>query len=210
LAAGGGALAFAGAKASTTPGEQIARSSVIVNTTPESIYQFWRNFENLPLFMHHLHSVTVLDDRRSRWVAQGPLGSRIHWEAEIVDEKANELIAWQSLPDSDVRVDGMVEFRSAPGKRGTLIDATISYQTRAGKVGAKIAKMLGKDPNWLMRQDLRRLKALLEAGEIPTVEGQSHGPRSTVAAVARVIDPDRPITRESNLGEVLSTRRRAS
>lgn len=208
LAAGGGLLAFAGSRLNASPTQLVASSTMQVNCSPQQAFEFWRNFENLPLFMHHLDSVSILGDRRSRWVAPGPLGSRIRWDAEIVVERPGELISWRSLPGSDIDVDGYVEFRQAPGNRGTFVSVNIIYSPPAGKFGGAIARLLGKDPAFLMRQDLRRFKALIEAGEIPTVEGQSHGPRSRVVAAARALDPDQAIHRDAGLRKVLHAKRR--
>lgn len=210
LAAGGGLLAYAGAKAGVTPRHMQARSSVLLNCPPQEAYQFWRNLENLPLFMRHLDSVKQIGDRRSRWTALGPLGSPIRWDAEIVVERENELISWRSLPGSEVEVDGSVEFRNAPANRGTILEAVLLYRSPAGAIGRTVAKMLGKNPDFLMRQDLRRLKALIEAGEIPTTEGQSHGRRSATAAVARAMNPDQPFRRGAKISEVLKAERRVS
>ncbi|MGC2694223.1 MAG: SRPBCC family protein [Candidatus Angelobacter sp.] len=209
IAAAGGLLAYLAAR-SDAQRELIARSSVLLNCSPAEGYQFWRNFENLPLFMRHLESVRILGDYRSRWIAIGPFGKHIRWDAEIAADRENELIAWRSLPDSDVTVDGVVKFRPAPANRGTLVDVVVVYRTPAGTIGNAVAKMLGKDPNFMMRQDLRRFKAFIEAGEIPTVEGQTHGPRSGVAAIARVLDPDEPTRGDATLTEPLGARRRVS
>lgn len=208
LAAGGGLLAIAGSRLNTSPSQLVASSTMQLNCSPQQAFDFWRNLENLPSFMHHLDSVSILGDRRSRWVAIGPMGSRIHWDAEIVTERPGELISWRSLPGSDIDVDGYVEFREAPGHRGTFISANVIYSPPAGKVSRALARLMGKDPSFLMRQDLRRFKALIEAGEIPTVEGQSHGPRSRFVAAARALNPDEPIRRDANIREVLEAKRR--
>ncbi len=210
IATAGGLLSYAGAKVGTERRELIARSSILLNCTPEQAYQFWSNFENLPLFMRHLESVTRLGESRSRWIAIGPLGKRVIWDAEIAFDRKDDVIAWRSLPDSEIYVDGIVKFRNAPGNRGTIITAVVVYQPPAGALGGALAKVLGKDPSFMMRQDLRRLKALIEAGEIPTVEGQSHGPRSGVAAAARLLNPDDPIRGERNLADIAQARRRIS
>ena len=126
VAASGGLLAFLGSRAGARQREIIARSSMQVNCSPEEAYRFWRNFENLPQFMRHLESVTLLDGNRSKWIAIGPLGTRIEWTAEIVTDRANEVIAWRSLPDSDISVDGIVKFSTATGNRGTLITPIIA------------------------------------------------------------------------------------
>lgn len=210
LATAGGLLSYAGAKTRAEPRELIARSSVLLNCTPDEAYQFWSNFENLPLFMRHLESVTRLGESRSRWIAIGPLGKRVIWDAEIAFDRKDDVIAWRSLPDSEIYVDGIVKFRNAPGNRGTIITVVVIYQPPAGAIGGALARILGKDPSFMMRQDLRRMKALIETGEIPTVEGQSHGPRSAVAAVARVINPDEPIKGEGSLTDIAQARRRVS
>lgn len=210
LAAAGGLLSFLGAKARARQREFIARSSVLLNCSREEAYQFWRKFESLPLFMRHLESVTPINEYRSKWIAIGPLGKRIHWIAEITLDRKNEMIAWHSIQDSDVLVDGMVTFRTAPANRGTILTAVVLYQPPAGSIGRALASLLGKDPSFMMRQDLRRMKALIEAGEIPTVEGQPHGPRSGVVAAARVVNPDDPVRGEFKLTDIARARRRAS
>jgi uncharacterized membrane protein len=210
VAASGGVLAFLGSRAGARRREIIARSSMLVNCSLEEAYRFWRNFENLPQFMRHLESVSILDGNRSKWTAIGPLGTRIEWTAEIITDRANEVIAWRSLPDSDISVDGLVKFSTATGNRGTLITPIITYTPPAGPVGHALAKLFSKDPGFLMRQDLRRLKALMEAGEIPTVEGQTHGPRSGVAALAQALDPDQPLRGEAFAPELLPSKRRVS
>ena len=210
LAAGGGALAYTGSRSRAQRSNPVAHSTVLLNCAPEEAYRFWRNFENLPMFMHHLESVQQTGDRRSKWIAIGPVGKRVSWEAEITGERENEYISWRSLPGSEIDVNGHVEFKRALADRGTIITARVRYSTPGGQLGQKLAKLMGKDPSFLMTQDLRRLKALIEAGEIPTTDGQSHGPRDRMTAVARTLDPDRPLGREARIGEVLSARRRVS
>jgi uncharacterized membrane protein len=210
LAAAGGALAYAGTRVNAGVQEVVARSSILLNCFPEEAFRFWRDFENLSRFMHHIESVSQMGERRSRWVALGPMGYRVSWDAEIVAERPNELISWRSLPGSEINVDGFVEFSRSTGDRGTLVNVTVIYTPPAGKAGHVIAKMFGKDPNFLMRQDLRRFKALVETGEIPTTEGQSHGPRSGKLAAIRLLNPDKPLRIERNLKEVWAANRRVS
>jgi uncharacterized membrane protein len=210
VAGAGALLAYYGSKSASLPGDFDAEASVIVNAPVEKVYQFWHRFDDFPLFMRHLESVTTLGDRRSKWVALGPLGTRVEWIAEITNERPNESLSWSSLSGSDIDVDGAVRFSNAIGNRGTLIEARVKYRVPAGSVGASFAKLLGKDPSFLMEQDLRRLKALMETGEIPTTEGQSHGPRDTLTGVARILDPDQGIARDIPRRDVLKEKRRAS
>jgi uncharacterized membrane protein len=206
LAAAGGTIAALSAIGRRSP-ETATWSTILVNCKPQEAYQFWRNFENLPLFMNRLENVSIIDSRHSRWEVLGPGGRPITWTAEITDERDGEYITWQSPPDSDVQVAGRVEFREAPAGRGTLISARIEYSPIPGTMRA-LAKFLNKGINFAMRQDLRRLEALLEAGEIPTIEGQSHGPRDVITGALRVADPTRPVGRGLSIKDAMAARRR--
>ena len=146
--------------------------------SPEELYAFWRNFENLPRFMPHLVSVRTLDNRRSHWVARAPAGRTVEWNAEIINEIPNQLIGWRTLSGSDDVSAGSVRFKSAGPDRGTHVHVHMQYNPPAGRVGAAIAWMLGHDPNQVIHEDLRRLKQLLEAGEVPATNGQPRGRQS--------------------------------
>jgi uncharacterized membrane protein len=151
------------------------RRSVTINKPVQEVYAFWRDFENLPRFMRHLESVTCDGPTRSRWVARAPAGRRVTWDAEIVDERPSELIAWRSLEDADVRNAGAVEFARGPAGQGTTIRVSLSYAPPGGKLAAVVAKLFGEEPGQQIQDDLRCLKQLMEAGEVPTVEGQPRG-----------------------------------
>lgn len=203
LAAAGGLLAYSGVRGGAR--DSVAHTTMIINARPEQVYSFWRNFENLPLFMKHLENVSITGERTSRWKAIGPLGTDVSWDAEIVSERPNEEIRWRSLPGSGIEMDGRVRFSEAWGNRGTLIAVLIIVQS---EVGNFVAKIFGKDPSFMMKQDLRRLKALIETGEVPTIEGQTHGPRSAKIAALRMANPDEPIRlRGANLKEVFNSQR---
>ena len=210
LAAAGGFLAYRGATAKGQPKESLAEASLLLNCSPQEAYRFWRDFENLPLVMPHLESVTKLDARRYRWIAVGPLGAKARWDVEITEEREGQSIGWRSLPESDLSVEGQVEFRNAPANRGTIVAVRMHYRLVAGRAGFVAMKLLEKYPKFALRQDLRRFKALVETGEIPTTEGQTHGPRSSLVSAARLIDPARPIRGEARIPEVLDARRRVS
>jgi uncharacterized membrane protein len=151
--------------------------AVTVNRPKEELYQMWREFENLPGFMQHLESVQVdeNDPGRSHWVAKGPLDRRVEWDSEIIEERENRLLVWKSLPGSMVESMGRVEFIDAPGGRGTIVHVSMEYNPPAGSLGAAFAKLFGREPGLQIKEDLRHLKQIMEAGEIPTVEGQPSG-----------------------------------
>jgi uncharacterized membrane protein len=209
LATAGGLLAYRAARGQQAR-EFFAESSFAINCTPEEAYNFWRNFENLPLFMRHLESVRVIDDRRSEWTAFGPMGVRLRWKAEILDEGKSQWIVWRSLPGSDVEQIGSVQFKRAPADRGTIVTALIEYTPPAGALGKTLAAILGKDPEFTVREDLRRFKALMEAREIPTTEGQPHGRRSAVAKALYMVYPEKRKPTEFEVAKRILSQRRVS
>ncbi|HEX6645323.1 MAG TPA: SRPBCC family protein [Gemmatimonadales bacterium] len=149
--------------ASIHRGEGIrVEESVVIDRTPDELYAYWRNFENLPRFMDHLESVTVLDDDRSHWVAKGPAGMRIEWDAEIHNEIENELIAWRSLPGAEVGNAGSVHFTPIAEGRSTEVRVVLSYEPPAGRIGAAVARLFGEEPSQQVADDLARFKEAME------------------------------------------------
>jgi uncharacterized membrane protein len=156
---------------SVSPGTSVRRGEgvrvdewIVVNRPRYEVYRFWRNLENLPRFMDHLESVTVLDEERSHWVAKGPAGTRVEWDAVIYHEIPNELIAWRSLEGSEVDNAGSVHF--SPTENGdTEVRVVLRYAPPAGKAGAVVAWLFGEEPSLQVAEDLRRLKQVVEAAE---------------------------------------------
>jgi len=152
-------------------GEIHVRQTVAINRPPEAIYSFWRDFRNLPQFMSHLEHVEVMDERRSHWVAKAPAGRTVVWDAEVTEDRPNELLAWRSLEGADVDNSGEVRFERAPGNRGTILRVEMRYRPPGGVVGAMVAKLFGEEPQMQVRDDLRRLKQVMETGSVTVAEG---------------------------------------
>jgi uncharacterized membrane protein len=143
------------------------REAIRLETPLAEVYAFWRRLENLPRFMHHLQEVTDLGEKRSHWVAKGPAGMRVEWDAEIINEVEHQVIGWRSLPGADVVTAGSVNFDSVRAGRSTQVSVHLQYAPPAGHAGAFFARLFGREPSQTIREDLRRLKQLLESGEIP-------------------------------------------
>lgn len=180
----GGGLAYHGAKGEKSLPQEIGdavgvtkplrvEKTVTINKSAEELYNFWHNFENLPRFMKHVQSVTVQDLRRSHWVATAPMGQKIEWDADIINDQPNELIAWASIEGADVDNSGFVRFKPAPGDRGTEVKVVMEYNIPGGALTAALAKLFGEEPEQQIGDELSRFKMLMEAGEIATVEGQT-------------------------------------
>jgi uncharacterized membrane protein len=142
------------------------KTALTVGRSPEEVYRFWRDFDNLPRFMNHLEAVRITGERTSHWKAKAPVGMTVEWDAEIIEDRPNELIVWQSLERADVENSGTVRFSPAPGGRGTEINLEMRFHPPGGVVGAKLAKIFDEVPKTQMRNDLRRFKQVMETGEV--------------------------------------------
>lgn len=156
--------------------------SITVNRPRQEVYEYWRNFENLPRFMKNISHIEVLDHKRSRWVVKAALGQKLEWVSHVIEDQPGERIAWETEYDADVRSTGWVEFRDAPGGRGTEIRTLIAYEPPGGRLGHLAARLLHEDPNSQARHDLRRLKQLLETGS-------SSMPNEQLAVVDEPVTP---------------------
>ncbi|NJR59412.1 MAG: SRPBCC family protein [Cyanobacteria bacterium CRU_2_1] len=153
--------------------------TVTIDKPTAELYRFWRHFENLPRFTRHLKDVRVSNDKRSHWITSGLLDGTIEWDAEIIDDRPNELIAWKSVANADVDNAGSVQFKPAPGDRGTEVKVVTVYNPPAGVIGDAISKLFGENPKQQIGDDLARFKMLMEAGEIATNDGQPSGRRNS-------------------------------
>jgi uncharacterized membrane protein len=199
LAAAGGMLLYRGwtghcpiystlgvSTAKQAAGPLHVEKSITINRPADELYMFWRDFTNLPRFMKHLDAVTT-DDDCSHWVANGPAGTKVEWDAEITTDQPGQMICWRSLPEAQVDSTGCVRVETAPAERGTIVRVVFDYAPPAGAIGAAVAWLFGEEPNQQVAGDLRRFKNIMEAGEVPTTEGQPSGTRS---AIGRMLKPE--------------------
>lgn len=145
----------------------IVGKSVTINRPRSELFSYWRDFANLPTFMHAIESVEV-DGERSTWTIKAPAGQHVTVETELVGVVEDESIGWRSVEGSQIRTAGLVTFKDAPADRGTVVTAEIAYEPPGGDVGRLIAKLFVAEPNIQARHELKRFKMLMEAGEIAT------------------------------------------
>ena len=143
------------------------REAIRLEVPIEVVYVFWRRLENLPLFMTHIQDVRDLGGGRSHWVAEGPADIPVEWDAEIINDVPNEVIGWRSIAGSDIATAGSVHFSTARQGRSTQVSVNLQYAAPGGRASRLLAFVLGRDPAHMIREDLRRVKQLLEAGEVP-------------------------------------------
>lgn len=151
------------------------KRSTVINRPAEEIYRYWRELENLPRFMYHLQSVQKTGERRSHWVSRAPGGQTVEWDSEIVEDRPNELIAWRSLEGADVYNAGSVRFERRPGGRGTIVRVEMEYYPPGGVAGAALAMLFNESPEQQVYDDLKRLKQVLETGEVVRSDGSPEG-----------------------------------
>ncbi len=156
-------------------GVKVCRS-VTIMAPAERLYAFWRNIENLPRIIKHAVNITARSDIESHWsVSAPPGGHRVEWDALIINEEPGKMIAWRSTENSEIPNAGTVRFEPAPGDEGTEVTVNLEYNPPGGKTGALLAKLSGEEGGQQVAEALRCFKALIEAGEIPTTDGQPVG-----------------------------------
>ncbi|MGH9153517.1 MAG: SRPBCC family protein [Acidimicrobiales bacterium] len=161
-----------------------ARSAVTVNRPPDEVHAFFADVENLPAFMAHLESVRATGEGRTRWVARAPAGRTLEWEAEVVDHDPPRAIAWRSLEGTAAPNAGRVRFTPAPAGQGTEVSCELEYSPPGGALGALVARLFGEEPSQQLADDLRRLKQVLETGEVVVSDSMPGGTR-TLAHLSR-------------------------
>ena len=149
-------------------GDTLVAKTVTINRPREELYDYWRNLERLPSFMENIERVEARGEKRYRWVVKAPAGHMVEWVALVTEEKAGEYIAWTADEGAEIANSGRVDFRDAPGGRGTWVTATILYDPPAGIIGKAVAKLFQREPAIQVRRDLRRFKQLMETGEVAT------------------------------------------
>jgi uncharacterized membrane protein len=190
LAGGGGYLVYSGVSDLRRPYQGRVRAAFTINKTPQEVYDFVRNPDNWgrslrePKFEYHSNGEVIL---RFGEKNRACFKSRV----EITDEKPGEYIAWAS-EEQMLEHRGVVHFKKAPGDRGTEISIALEYKAPTGPISHALASLAGLDPEQLVREGLRQIKQLMEAGEIPTTVGQPVGRRGLRGTAKRVLYHERP------------------
>ena len=151
------------------------QKAITINRPAAELYAYWHDFENLPRFMEHLEAVRVTGAGRSHWTAKAPANQTVEWDAEVVEDRPNALIAWRSLDGAAVDNAGSVRFTPAPGDRGTEVRVELRYDPPGGALGATVAKLFGEDPTQQVPDDLRRFKQVMETGEVTQSDASVKG-----------------------------------
>jgi uncharacterized membrane protein len=150
------------------------KKTIITNRSPEEAYSFWRDLKNMPRIMDRVESVHVKSEKLSHWRAKAPAGVYLEWDSEIVQDEPNSLIAWCSVEGAHMSTSGSVRFEPATGGRGTLVTLEVEYSPPGGVIGANIAKLFGAEPGQQAENGLRRMKQILETGDIVRSEASIH------------------------------------
>ena len=169
------------------------RATTTIRRPRPEVYRFWRQLENLPAFMAHLDKVEAAGERRSHWTASAPFGRTVEWDAEIEDEVAPEKIGWRSVGDADVPNRGRAWFIPAPDGESTEVHVVLVYDLPGGELGKAVAKYFGEEPHQQLDDDLRRLKQVLEAGEVVRSDARrgASGPAGDPPAPGPAAEPGR-------------------
>jgi len=191
LGVAGGAIALkaasAGPIADLIGTDTTTIGSVTIMRSAAELYTFWKDFEKATRWMEQIHSVTRIDDGRTRWVRALPGAGTLEWTTEVTEDIPNRSLAWRTVPESDYGLTERVEFLELEAYRGTEVRYSLTYKLHGGLLHSAAAMVIGEDPQQQVRENLRHFKMLMEAGEIATIRGQSHGPRKLKGRLMEVL-----------------------
>lgn len=183
------------------PGPLQLKASVTVRCTPQEAYDYWRDFERLPQFMGHLRSVTVDGQGRSTWTANAPIKKQVTWQAEMTGDEPGRRISWKSLPGADVANSGTVHFAETPDGSATEVRVSLHYDVPGGALGRAVARLWGEEPTQQVHDDLRRLKAIIETGDVVRSDALPDGPDSGHQMSQRPGQPMKPAKKKTKKGK---------
>jgi uncharacterized membrane protein len=163
---------------SSEGGSMELTAATTVRKPVSEVFGFWRDLANLPTFMAHLEEVRVTGEVTSHWVDSAPFGKDVEWDAEIIEETPAEKIVWRSTGKVDVPNAGTVRFVPAPDGVSTEVHVVLVYEVPGGAVGKAVARYFGEEPHQQLDDDLRRLKQVLETGEVVRSDGAPWGKRA--------------------------------
>ena len=190
LGAAGGYLLYCGVRDFQRPYQGRARVSYTIAKSPQEVYDFASNPQNWGKFMHALQVKPRGSDRYAFSIGE-PAGIDFESNVEITDQQPGEHIAWASA-EQMLEHRGVIRFKQAPGGRGTEVSVALEYKAPAGPIARALASLVGWGPEQVVRESLRHLKQLLEAGEIPTTNGQPSGARGMRGAAKRIMFREGP------------------
>lgn len=165
------------------------RKPIIINRSTEEVYRFWHDLGNVPQFMSRIESVAMTGSTRSHWKARTPGGMTVEWDAEMVNDEPDALIGWRPVEGSDFYNSGTVRFETGPGGRGTRVTVEMQYAPPGGAISAKIAKLTGMAPGQQLERDLRRLKQILETGEVVKSDASIHSGMHAAQPPETMVEP---------------------
>jgi len=151
------------------------KAAITVRKPRQEVYRFWRELENLPSFMDHVESIEGNGNGRSHWKVKAPAGTKVEWDAEVVEDRPGESLVWRSVEGSGIRNSGAVRFVDAPRNQGTEVHVEFEYAAPGGKIGEAVAKAFGEEPTQQAKDDLRRFKQVMETGSVVRSDGSPEG-----------------------------------
>ncbi len=145
---------------------------IVVNAPVSEVFEFWKNFENFPRFMHNIESIQVIGPELTHWKMKGPLGVPVEWDAKTTAIIENQKISWESTGGL-LTNHGSVVFEKVD-ENSTRVTVGLEYNPPGGAVGETVAKVTN-DPQKQLEEDLLRFMKVVQEGN----DSLKHGATSS-------------------------------
>lgn len=139
---------------------------IIIDRPPDEVYRFWRNLENLAIFLPRIRDVKILDKTRSRWELKLADNFNLEWTARFIEEEPGRLLVWQVEEPSDLYHEGWISFESLREGRSTRMTVRLYILAPGGEAGARLMKWLESSPVRFFADDIQRFRKILESSSL--------------------------------------------
>jgi uncharacterized membrane protein len=144
--------------------ENTIEASVTVQRPIDKVFGFYHDFRNLPSFLGDVMAVEQIDPGTSRWTIQGPLGIRVKWTIKVTEERANELIRYETVALPGLKTFWEIYF--ATGTRAGETEVREVMKPPLGALGRAALGLIGKFPSQEVSSNLHRFKQIMETGRV--------------------------------------------
>lgn len=137
---------------------------VTIERPVEKVFEFYRNFRNLPSFLGDVMTIDEIGPATTRWTVQGPLGIQADWTVKVTDERPNELIRYETVSSPALRTYWEIYF--SPGSTANETEVREVMRMPLGRIGRVALALIGKFPAAEVTSNLHRLKEVIETGRV--------------------------------------------
>src|SRR5262249_17507683 len=145
-------------------GKTQIEATVTIERPLAEVFNFYRDFQNLPRFLGDVVAIEPTGPTTSRWTIEGPFGIRVHWTIDVTDERANEVIRYETVSSATTKTYWEIYFTA--GAAAGVTEVREVMKAPGGELLRDALALIGKYPAQEVLANLHRFKQLMETGRV--------------------------------------------